>query len=166
MFQTKPISHDSVAGALARAERYRLLNEPGEAESICWDILDIEPDNQQALSSLVLALTDQLSENPRSFDGAIAAAAKLTSTYDRAYYTGIAWERRAKARRHSGGHGSGPYVHEWVRKAMSCFEQAEKLRAPGNDDAILRWNACVRFLQHHPEVQPRTDDVQDPILSE
>src|SRR4051794_21640611 len=118
MFQTKPISHDSVAGALAKAERYRLLNEPGEAESICYDILEIEPDNQQALSTLVLALTDQLPQNSRAFDPALAAASRLQSPYDRAYYSGIAWERRAKARRHSGGHGSGGYVYDWTRKAM------------------------------------------------
>ena len=166
MLRTKPISHDSVSGALAKAERYRLLNEPGEAESICWDILDIEPDNQQALSSLVLALTDQLAEHSRSFDEAIAAVSKLETPYDRAYYCGIAWERRAKARNHSGGHGSGPYVHEWLQKAMDYFEKAEELRPAGNDDSILRWNACVRYLRHHPEVRPRTDDVPDPILSE
>jgi hypothetical protein len=45
VFALKPISHDSVANALAKAERYRLLNEPNEAESICHDILQIEPDN-------------------------------------------------------------------------------------------------------------------------
>ena len=28
MFETKPISPESVPGALAKAERYRLLNEP------------------------------------------------------------------------------------------------------------------------------------------
>ena len=61
MFALKPISHESVTGALAKAERYRLLNEPGEAESICCDILEIEPRNQPALISLLLALTDQIS---------------------------------------------------------------------------------------------------------
>jgi hypothetical protein len=29
---------------------------------------------------------------------------------------------------------------------MESFEQAERLRAPGNDDAILRWNTCQRTL--------------------
>ena len=46
MFQPKPISKDVIPSALAKAERYRLLNEPGEAESICLDVLQIEPDNQ------------------------------------------------------------------------------------------------------------------------
>ena len=31
MFELKPLSRDAVPGALERATRYRLLNEPGEA---------------------------------------------------------------------------------------------------------------------------------------
>ena len=66
MFNLKPISHDSIETALAKAERYRLLNEPHEAESICHDILAIDPANRQARISLVLALTDEI---PRSAGG-------------------------------------------------------------------------------------------------
>ena len=33
----KPLHKDAIKGALAKAERYRLLNEPAEAESICLD---------------------------------------------------------------------------------------------------------------------------------
>ena len=56
MFNLKPISRDSIETALAKAERYRLLNEPNEAESICRDILEIDSANRQARISLVLAL--------------------------------------------------------------------------------------------------------------
>ena len=35
--------------ALEKALRYRLLNEPVEAESICRDVLEVDPDNQAAL---------------------------------------------------------------------------------------------------------------------
>jgi len=104
MYLLKPISHDSVTGALAKAERYRLLNEPGEAESICRDILEIEPRNQAAQITLILALTDQIGSHPHAFDDATAVADRLESAYDRAYYAGIAWERRAKARHGGGGH--------------------------------------------------------------
>ena len=90
MFALKPISHDSVAGALAKAERYRLLNEPSEAESICRDILQIEPSNQAALINLILALTDQIPQDTRAFADAIATLSHLDSAYDRAYYAGIA----------------------------------------------------------------------------
>ncbi len=72
MLAPKPISPASVPGALAKAERYRLLNEPGEAESICLDILAVEPDNQQALASLILSLTDQLQHKARAFGEALS----------------------------------------------------------------------------------------------
>lgn len=166
MFQLKPISHDSVAGALAKAERYRLLNEPGEAESICRDILEIEPDNQQALVSLVLALTDQIPQDPRAFEAARSAASRFVSPYDRAYYTGVAWERRAKARYQAGDRGAAASVYNWIVKAMEQFEAAERLRPAGNDDSILRWNACVRFLARHPEIATRSEEATEPILSE
>ena len=166
MFALKPISHESIASALAKAERYRLLSEPGEAESICRDILEIEPDNQQALVHLVLALTDQIGEHPQSFTDAIATIAKLRSDYERAYYEGIAWERRAKARFRSGGHGAHHTVYEWLVRALQKFEQAERHRPQSNDDAILRWNTCVRFLQAHKEVAPREADELSPIVSE
>ena len=166
MFALKPISHDSVAGALAKAERYRLLNEPNEAESICHDILQIEPDNQPALINLILALTDQIPHDTRAFSDAIATVSQLDSLYDRAYYAGIAWERRAKGRYQTGGPGADRYVYEWIVTAMQLFERAEPLRLLGNDDALLRWNACVRFLNQHRELAPAPEDVAEPIVSE
>jgi hypothetical protein len=166
MFELKPISHDCVAGALAKAERYRLLNEPGEAESICRDILEIEPDNQPALISLVLALTDQMPNDLRVFASALAAVDRLNTPYDRAYYAGIAWERRAKACYHNGALGANSYAYVWLVNALRLFEQAERWRSPGNDDAVLRWNACVRFLSHHRELVPPAAELAEPILSE
>jgi hypothetical protein len=166
MFALKPISHDSVAGALARVERYRLLNEPNEAESICQDILQIEPSNQAALINLILALTDQIPQDTRAFASAIETVSRLESPYDRAYYAGIAWERRAKARYETGGPGAHRYVYEWIITALKLFETAEPLRGQGNDDALLRWNACIRFLNHHRELAPAYDEVAEPIVSE
>jgi hypothetical protein len=166
MFAPKPISPDSVPGALAKAERYRLLNEPGEAESICLDILEIDPGNQQAAASLILALTDQIPQNPSIYSNALSAIERLQSSYDRAYYSGIVWERRAKARHHGGGPGAGEYAHEWLKKALNFFDEAQNLRPSGNDDAILRWNACVRYLQANRDIAPRTQEAAEPILSE
>ena len=166
MFNLKPLSRDSVAGALAKAERYRLLNEPHEAESICRDILEIDPANRDARISLILALTDQLPQEDRAYASAIEVISGLESSYDRAYYAGIASERRAKARYESGRMGSSGTVYDWIVKALELFEEAERLRPPGNDDAILRWNACVRFLERHKELSPRTEERPEPILSE
>lgn len=162
----KPISKDSVAGALAKAERYRLINEPTEAESICLDILDIEPENTPARISLILSLTDQIPHDPKAFSDALSAITKLQSPYDCAYYSGIAWERRAKARFQGGGQGSSHHVYDWILKAMHLFEEAERLRVHGNDDAVLRWNACVRFLNRNKQLAPSVEDVREPIASE
>lgn len=166
MFERKRISRDSVSSALAKAERYRLLNEPGEAESICRDVLEVEPENQQAQVYLILALTDQLATHPRAFADSLALAARLRNDYDRAYYEGLAWERRAKARLHAGGHGIEHTVYDWIVHALDKFEQAEAVRPAGNDDAILRWNACVRFLEENRQLTPRTADEYSPIASE
>ena len=99
MFQLKPISPGSLSGALAKAERYRLLNEPAEAESICLDILRVEPENQQALIMLLLSLTDQFGSRmaesrPREL------LSRLAGEYERAYYAGIISERKARAQLH------------------------------------------------------------------
>ncbi len=166
MFALKALSHDGIASALTKAERYRLLHEPTQAESICRDILEIEPDNQSALIWLVLAQTDQIVHNKRAFQNAIANAAKLHSAYDRAYYTGIAWERRARALHHEGGLGTSHSVYEWIVKALHYFEEAEHQRPHGNDDALLRWNTCVRFLNQHPNLKPRVQELPEAILSE
>jgi hypothetical protein len=166
MFALKPITRDGIPGALAKAERYRLLNEPNEAESICCDILDVEPDNQSALISLVLALTDQISQDAHSFSKALATSARLASDFDRVYYAGIAWERRAKAHYYGSGQASRHYVYGWMLQALRLFEEAERHRVPGNDDAVLRWNACIRFLDRHKELAPLAEEVSEPILSE
>jgi tetratricopeptide (TPR) repeat protein len=166
MFALKALSHDGIGGALAKAERYRFLNEPTQAESICLDILEIDPENQQARILLVLAQTDQIAADRHRFQKALGYAAHLHSAYDRAYYSGIAWERRASAQQHEGTMGSQHSVYEWTIQALHCFEEAEHLRSPGNDDALLRWNTCVRFLRQHPELSPRTQEIPEAILSE
>jgi hypothetical protein len=166
MFALKPISRDSIESALARAERYRLLHEPTEAESICRDILDVDPANRQARVSLILAVTDEIPHDPAAFARAVEAIPALESPYDRAYYSGIAWERRAKASYRTGGPGSSNYIYGWLVKALHLFEEAERLRPAGNDDAILRWNACVRFLESHKDLAPKAEEAPEPILSE
>ena len=71
MFELKTLAAEAIPRSLEKAERYRLLNEPAEAESICCDILAVEPDNQQAIVTLLLALTDQFETR---LGGAVAYA--------------------------------------------------------------------------------------------
>jgi hypothetical protein len=166
MFALKALSHEGVESALAKAERYRLLNESAEAESICLDILEIEPENQQALICYLLALADRLAVDSKAFQGALSAASRLKGEYERTYYSGIVWERRAKAAHENKGRGTRHSVYEWMVRALEYFEKAEKLHPPGNDDTVLRWNTCVRFLASHPDVVPRSEEIPEPIVSE
>jgi hypothetical protein len=158
MFDLKPLHPDTVPAALTKAERYRLLNEPSEAESICLDVLAVEPDNQAARIMLLLALTDQFDEAAGAHKRARDLLAGLTSEYDRAYYGGIIAERRAKAQFARAGAATSAGVYDWLTEAMLQFERAEAVRPPGNDDARLRWNACVRFIQRHPYLRTSVDD--------
>ena len=147
MFELKTLSSEAIPAALERATRYRLLNEPAEAESICLDVLRADPENQQALVILLLALTDRFSKRYGVSDiQAQEVLARLRSEYERAYYAGILLERRAKAHLHLNGPGSGFSAFELFREAMTWFEKAEKLRPPGNDEALLRWNTCARII--------------------
>jgi hypothetical protein len=157
MFTLKVISRDSIQRSLERAERYRVLNEPAEAESICLDVLHIDPDNQQALVTLLLAITDQF-ETGVSPVGARNLLPRLASEYERLYYDGLISERRAKARLKRDGPGAGFVAYEWFMEAMTRYEAAEALKPPGNDDATLRWNTCARIVMSNPRIQPAHEE--------
>lgn len=163
MFELKLLTKEAVPKALERAERYRLLNEPGEAESICLDVLRVDPENQKALVMLLLALTDQFEDRldvhePRE------VLSRLRGEYEQAYYAGIICERRAKAHMRQGGPGSGYVAYEGLREAMGWYEKAEALRPPGNDDATLRWNTCARILMSHPHLEAAPQEMWEPPL--
>ncbi len=146
MFKLKPLSEEAVPAALEKAKHYRLLNEPGAAESICLDILDVEPNNQEALVNIVLAMSDRFSRDYAVGDARITEyLTRITRDYERAYYSGITYERRAKATLNKTGVGA----YELFRQAMDCFEKAEGMRPAGNDDAILRWNGCARVINRN-----------------
>ena len=143
MFELKPLNPEAIPAALEKANRYRLLNEPGAAESIYLDILAVEPENQEALKNIVLAMSDRFGKDYAVGDTNINDfVAKLTDQYERAYYTGIVYERRAKATLDKGG----LQAYELFSTAMDWFEKAEGMRPAGNDDAILRWNGCARII--------------------
>lgn len=143
----KRISTGGIAEAVAKAELYRSLNEPEEAESICRDILAIEPQHQLALRLLGLALTDQFaghgSDRCRETEEIFR---QLEDPYERLYYTGILHERRAKAQLNAGQPPRS--LLALFDQALHSFAEAEKIRPTGNDDAILRWNRCVRLIQN------------------
>jgi tetratricopeptide (TPR) repeat protein len=158
-FQLKILRAGTIPAALERAERYRLLNEPTQAESICLDILEIDPQNQPALILLLLALTDQFG-NSHTEERALAVLPRLIEEYHRAYYQGIIYERRARGQLHRTAPGGGSTAYHLLREAMQCYENAEKIRPADNDEAVLRWNTCARtIMAEHLQPSPIDDSI-------
>jgi len=146
MFELKKLSPEAIPAALEKANRYRLLNEPGAAESIYLDILAVAPDNQEALKNIILAMSDRFGKDYAIGEARITEyIMRLRGDYERSYYTGIMYERRAKAALAKDGRGA----YDLFRQAMSCFETAEAMRPSGVDDAILRWNGCARIISRN-----------------
>jgi|SRR5687767_12605369 len=165
MFTLKPLSSSAIPAALSKAERYRLLNEPEQSQSICEDVLRADPDNTEAIVTLILALSDAF---PRHQPGTAARAeelvARLPGEYERCYYGGLVAERRARALIDQPGPGARA-AGAWLQEAMAAYEQAEALRPPDNDEATLRWNACARVLNARPELIPH-DERPSAVTSE
>lgn len=163
MIPLKLLHTEGIAAALDKAERYRLLNEPAEAESICLDVLEIDPDNQTALIVLLLALTDQFAHGVADRQArARALLPRLRGEYERTYYAGLISERRGKAAMKEGTLASGSDIYEWLTEAMALYEKAEALAPPGNDEARLRWNACARKINTHKDLRPHDDTTGTP----
>ena len=164
MHQLKPISKESIPGALEKAERYRLLNEPQLAQSICLDVLEADPENAKAIISLLLAITEEFaSSSSADVDPAQQLLHRLKSDYEKNYYAGLINERKGMAilnRKISGAHFA---AYEWINDAMEFYEKAEVLRPQGNDDAILRWNTCVRLMASR-HLKPRDEEYVEPAF--
>ena len=167
MYELKPISREYIPRAIQKAERYRLLNQSWAAESICLDILQVDPENQQVLAMLVLALTDLHSGVAASgVKRAKEYLGRITDEYQRTYYSGMVAERRGQALLAQGGMGSGAIAYDALREAMSYYEKAEAIRPAGNDDAILRWNTCARVLAGNANLDSRSESAYEPALEE
>jgi tetratricopeptide (TPR) repeat protein len=149
-FKLKTISAEAIEAALSKVELYRFLNEPEEAESICQDVLAVEPGHQLALRFLGLAITDQFTGSTSDRYAEVENAfQQLTDRYEKLYYTGLLHERRAKAQLRAGRPPHTLLV--LLEEAMHSYEEAEKIRPTGNDDAILRWNRCARLIHAYAE---------------
>lgn len=148
MGELKRIHERAIPAALERAKQYRLLNEPQEGESICRDILEVDPSHQDAIRTLLLALTDQFERDLRTMRAeAVELLARLRSEYERGYYDGVIHERAGKALLEAGYPRAA--VYEAVREAMDLYAKAIDMAPDGDDEAILRWNTCVRMIERH-----------------
>ena len=161
-YAIKRIRPSGIEAALQKADKYRALNQPAEAESICRDVLAIDPSHQLALRTLGLALTDRF----ESFSGALFGEAqqtfaRLRDPYEREFYAGLVCERQARAQ--LAAHLSLASIHALFEQGLVHYAEAETLRPSGNDDPILRWNACARLLRDR-ELAPRPEDlIEHPI---
>lgn len=164
-FELKSLSREAIPEALAKAERYRLIEEPSQAESICLDILRIDPANQPALITLLLSLTDQFGTEATPAR-AREVLNRIQGDYERAYYAGIVCERSARAHMRQPLPSARSRVYEEFVSAMSWYEKAEALRPPGNDDSILRWNTCARTLMRHSDLKPQPEERLEPVLDD
>lgn len=164
-FDLKLLSRNAIPEALEKAQRYRLLNEPWQAESICLDILRVEPANQTALITLLLAITDQFGPTI-SVARVREVARSIEGEYEKAYYTGIVYERCARARMRQGVFAANDLAYREFTEAMHWYQEAEARRPEGNDDAILRWNTCARTLMRCPELRPKPEESMQPVLEE
>jgi hypothetical protein len=164
MAELKKLSQQAIPAALEKAERYRLLNEPAEAESICLDVLEAEPVNQSAIITLLLAITDRFSKGYGVSDTqAKELLARIEGDYEQAYYSGILAERRAKAQLARGTPGCAHLAYEGFREAMHWFEKAEAVRPSGNDDALLRWNTCMRMIVRNQLTAREEEQFEAPL---
>ncbi|MEP6688587.1 MAG: hypothetical protein ABJC36_09580 [Gemmatimonadales bacterium] len=162
-YELKRVSSACIPGALQKAERYRIINDPSSAESICLDVLEVDPRNQEALVTLILAITDQLVESPAErARRAQELLPRLDDEYKRMYYAGIVCERTAKAHLRRGAIGSGELAYYWFRDAMEWYAKAEARRPAGNDEPILRWNTCARILNRDEHIRPRDEEPVSP----
>ncbi len=165
MFALKRLSPDAIPAALERAERYRLLNEPIDAESICEDVLAIAPGHQGALVMLLLALTDQFGERlGPALARSRSVLAQIEDSYSRLYYSGLLAERAAKAHLRRGGFASGHVAYELASEAMAAYEQAAAQAPAGNDEATLRWNTCARLIDANPNMVPAPREREEAML--
>lgn len=167
MFELKRLSTSAIPAALAKAERYRLLNEPEEAQSICEDVLAADPANFDAVRTFILALTDSFPHHDgRNVSRAQELVAQLPSEYERAYFAGLVAERRARALLARNGPGRALTAGDFVREAMRQFERAEAVKPTDNDDALLRWNACARLFARYPELAVIDEQRTAPVMLE
>jgi hypothetical protein len=161
-FQLKTISRDGIPHALEKAERYRLLNDPAQAESICRDVLAVDPANQVALRALILSLTDQFGAAGAGHAARDARelVGELADEYERAYYTGIVFERETRAYLERKNVVRSA-AYDGFRHAMEWYERAEQLR-PHDTDAVLRWNSCVRAIERE-RLEPEAAERELPL---
>jgi len=166
MAELKPISRQAIPAAHEKAKHYRLLNQPWQAESICRDILHIDPNNQRVIYTLVLSITDQFDEGKfkASLAKALDEVARLMDPYQVEYCTGLIYERQALAALRRQTPRADYISYDHIQRAMEHYKNAEELRPETNDESVLRWNACLRYIQKYNLKPSPEEKGRQPLL--
>ena len=163
----KSLSPAAIDGALRLAADSRQGGQPQTCESVCLDVLQVEPRNQEALRLLLLSHADRFDADSSQHEMAARdAQSRLTSEFDRAFYGGYILHRLAQAAIAGGSPSAARVVYELLSGAMASYEDAERVRPDGNEDAILLWNACHRLLQATPHSGPRETQAFETMIGE
>ena len=163
----KSLSPKAIPGALGLASDSRQGGQSQTCESICLDVLQAEPGNQEALRLLVLSHADRFdAESTEHEMAARDAQSRLTGEYDRAFYDAYILHRSAQVAIASGSPSSARVVYALLARAMASYEDAERSRPEGNDDAILLWNACQRLMQATPHASLRETQAFETYIGE
>ncbi len=159
MFDLKPLSKEAIPKAIDRAKQYRQLNQPWHAESICRDVYAVDPDHQQNLIILFLAITDQFvnDKHGKSMQDAEEIIDKLRDEYQRDYARGIVFERQASAAIKRGGPRASYIAYYHILRALEFYEKSAKSHPDKNEESILRYNTCVRMVEEF-DLKPAPDD--------
>ncbi len=153
--ELKKISDKYIPEALKKAEKYRMLNHPKTSESICRDILEVSPGNQDAISLLIVAITGQFSNPAKYPDTKLKHAQEwvkeIKDEYHKLYFSGLILERWAKAKVQDLPGGD---LYEYFREAIEFYEKAIPLAPEGDESAVLHYNFSLRFIDRHPHIRP------------
>ena len=148
----------------AELARHGFIASPTSRSAQAADILATDPDNQGAIILLLLSLSDQFTDNiPENLDKAWSLLPRLKDDYLQAYYQGLLFERQARVYMRRASPGSGFSAYDLFCDAMRLYEKAARVRPPGNDEALLRWNTCARTIMSS-RLQPRPIDDFRPML--
>ena len=165
MSNRKKISQDAIPAALEKAKHYRLLNEPWHAESICIDILQSDPDNQEAAYTMIMAITDQYGHRfKKSIRQSLEKTNLLTNEYEQSYCRGLIYERQATTALKRGTPRANYIAYDYLMSAIEWYEKAEKIKPDKNDESILRWNSCQRLIEEY-QLEPASEEIDvHPLL--
>ena len=159
--ELKTLEKADLDAALATAQASWSEMRADDVESICLDILEADPENQNALELLLRSRIELLKKGlPQGVAHAEELIPRLESDFDKAFFSGMLREGQARYLIEKRGKQSSNVAYSWFRHAMDNFEEAHS-KDPGRIEAQLHWNACLRTLKNNPQCIPPPEDAEE-----